>query len=166
MPSAKPHIILIDGESGAGKSTLADTMATALRATVVRVDDAYPGWGGLESGRDAIIEGVLEPLRRGETGGYRAWNWVVSGYGDRVTVPAADIVIIEGCGVSTARSRELADCVIWVTAAQEDRRSRRDIREGGSFREHWNEWDAAVDAHIDRDDPIRTATVIVNNSVG
>ena len=64
-------LVLLDGPSGAGKSTLAD----ALRAewpgaapVLVRLDDVYPGWHGLERAGDALARTLVRRRRRGEIG--------------------------------------------------------------------------------------------------
>ena len=58
-------VILIDGPSGAGKSTLADRLIAAwptdAAPQLVRLDDVYPGWGGLDRRRGAA---ALRPVGR------------------------------------------------------------------------------------------------------
>ena len=65
-------IILIDGPSGAGKSSLADRLLAvwpaAGRPRLVRMDDLYPGWDGLDAGSEAVGRDLLEPLRVSGTG--------------------------------------------------------------------------------------------------
>ena len=90
MPSKTPHIILIDGQSGVGKTTLSLTMADALGATVIHLDDVYPGWGGLVAGRDAVIDGVLRNVVDGRAGRVRRWDWEHSAPGIDVIVPGLE----------------------------------------------------------------------------
>jgi len=161
VPSPNPHIILIDGKSGAGKTRLSVCMAEALGATLVHLDDAYPGWGGLAHGRDAVIETALTPLAGGLPGRYRAWDWEQDTEGNIIEVAPADVVVIEGCGVSTPESRELASTVLWVECDDAVRLARLDDRDGSKFDEYSEAWDAQVDAHIAQNNPIATATVIV-----
>ncbi len=161
MPSDNPHIILIDGKSGVGKSSLARTMAESLGATVVHLDDAYPGWGGLEGGRDAIIHSVLAPVAAGLMGRFRSWDWERDIAGAIVEVEPADIVVFEGCGISTAKSRELASTVLWVECPESDRLARLRQRDGGEYDQHFLAWDTQVDAHIAANAPVTTANVVV-----
>lgn len=163
MPSNKPHIILIDGHSGAGKSTLANLMVGQLGATVVHLDDSYPGWAGLAEGRDAIIANVLVPLAEGRAGAFRRWDWSASAAAETVTVEPADIVIIEGCGISTSTSRELADVSLWLDADEETRRERLKLRDGDDFAEHIAEWERQVAGHIATNNPEGAATVIIRS---
>ena len=166
MPSAKPHIILIDGKSGVGKTRLATIMAAATGATLVHLDDVYPGWVGLAAGRDDIIESVLVPLSQGQSGGYVSWDWVNDQPGQRVSVEPANVVIVEGCGISTAESRALADTVVWVDCPDPVRADRLHSRDGKRFDDYVAEWDAQVAAHIDDNHPDTTASVVVRTTTG
>lgn len=162
MPSnPAPHIILIDGHSGAGKTTLAVHMAASLGATIVHLDDVYPGWGGLVEGRDRVVADVLRPLRSGTAGSVQTWNWESDAPGDTLTVSPAPIVIVEGCGISTAESRKLADAVVWVEAPRELRRERVTKRDGSGATELHDSWERDVETHIAEHNPIQTANVVV-----
>lgn len=161
VQSPKPHIVLIDGRSGVGKTHLAVRIADALDATLVHLDAAYHGWGGMEAGRDAMIDTVLTPLAAGLPGQYCAWDWERDIAGDIVDVPSAAVVVIEGCGVSTPRSRELASTVLWVECDETLRLRRLFGRDRGEFNHFYEAWDAQVNDHIAHNDPITTATVIV-----
>lgn len=163
MPSdARRHIILIDGQAGAGKTTLANEIAEALDATVIHLDDVYPGWGGLVAGRDHVITDALRPLSEGQSGQIRLWDWHNDALAGMQTIRPAATIVIEGCGISTDESRLLADVVLWVDASRETRMSRIVERDGvGSLELHAG-WDSLVDQHIADNDPIATATVIVS----
>lgn len=161
--SNQPHVILIDGRSGVGKTTLAMTMADALGASVVHLDDVYPGWGGLVAGRDAVIDGVLVALRHARTARIRRWDWEHGVPGFDVIVPASEIVILEGCGISTERSREMADVSIWVECDESTRRERQAQRDGDAFDAYLDLWESQVNDHIASDNPIDAATVVVTS---
>lgn len=162
MQSAKPHIILIDGKSGVGKSTLAAVIASELNARLVHLDAVYPGWGGLERGRDDVIRDVILPLSRGEAGHMVTWEWATGSAGDSLAVEPADVVVVEGCGISTPESRALASTVLWVECDEASRQSRRTFRDGSQFDSEIAVWDEQVEKHIANNDPIATATVIVH----
>ena len=166
MPSAKPHIILIDGKSGAGKTRLANIMSSATGAAVVHLDDVYPGWNGLAAGRNHVIESVLVPLSQGQSGGYVSWDWADHQPGKRVSVEPASMVIVEGCGISTPDSRALADTVVWVDCPDPVRAKRLRSRDGKRFDDYVAEWDAQVAAHIDDNHPDTTASVVVRTTTG
>jgi uridine kinase len=161
VPSPKPHIILIDGRSGVGKTHLAVRIADALGATVIHLDDAYHGWGGLAAGRNAMIETVLTPLALGLPGRFRAWDWGRDIPGEIVDVLPAGMVVIEGCGASTPQSRKLASTVLWVECDENVRMARLFGRDSGNFKDFYDAWDAQVNEHIAHNEPITTATVVV-----
>jgi uridine kinase len=161
VPSPKPHIILIDGKSGVGKTHIAVHIARALDATLVHLDDGYHGWGGLSSGRDAMIDTVLTPLAQGRPGRFRAWDWGRDIPGEIVDVHPAGMVVIEGCGASTPQSRKLASTVLWVECDENVRMARLFGRDSGDFKDFYDAWDAQVNEHIAHNEPITTATVVV-----
>jgi uridine kinase len=157
----RPHIILIDGKSGVGKTGLAVRMATALDATLVHLDDVYPGWGGLVAGRDAAIENLVIPLAEGLPGRYQAWDWERDSAGAVIEIAPSDVVVIEGCGMSTPQSRKLASTVVWVECDEKARLARLLDRDSNQFDDFSGAWDKQVDDHIAQNDPMRTATVVV-----
>ena len=161
MPSAKPQIVLIDGKSGAGKTRLANVMAAMIGASVVHLDDVYPGWAGLAAGRDHVIESVLVPLSQGRAGGYVSWDWAGNRPGESVSVAPANVLIVEGCGISTPASRALADTVIWVDCPDAVRVDRLAARDGDRFSRHFAGWERQVASHIAENSPDTTANVVV-----
>lgn len=162
MPSEDSvHIILIDGHSGAGKTTLANEMADSTGATVVHLDDVYPGWGGLAEGRNRVLYDVIRPLREGHAGHLTTWDWVRHAPSGARTIDPTEMVIVEGCGISTPESRRLADTVVWVDAPTEVRLARVTQRDGLAILDHLEAWERDVETHILENDPIATATVVV-----
>lgn len=162
MPSSRPHLILIDGRSGVGKTSLADRIASALGATTVHLDDFYPGWDGLAAGRDAVIAEILRPLHDGRAGRSARWDWAMNARGEDFRVAPAEVVIIEGCGISTPESRALADTVMWVECPDVVRLQRLRARDGSRFAAELPRWDRQVDTHMTVNRPRDTATVVVS----
>ncbi len=159
MPDVQ--LVLIDGRSGAGKTDLANRLGELWGAPVVHLDDAYPGWDGLEAGRDAIIAGVVVPLSQGRAGEYRRWNWPENDYGDVVSVPVAPIVIIEGCGIACRATAEIADLILWVECADDIRRMRAVERDGSTTAENFDRWAAQELAVMNREFPQALADEII-----
>lgn len=157
-------MILIDGESGVGKSHLAKQIVAELGGVLIQLDDIYPGWVGLSAGREHAIDSVLIPLTEGRSGRYTAWDWAHSAPGEVVDVAPTDVVIIEGCGISTEKSRRFANATVWVECEEGERRARLAQRDGDRFAEHLELWDAQVHAHMSENKPRENSTVVVNTS--
>lgn len=139
-------IVAVDGPAGSGKTTLADALAQRLDAPVVHMDDLYPGWDGLAEGSDRLAEQVLMPLAAGRPARYRRYDWYRASYAQWVEVPAAPILIIEGCGSGSARGASALALLIWVDAPTEVRKARAFERDGDGFRPHWDQWAQQEDA--------------------
>lgn len=139
-------------------------MSVMTGATVVHLDDVYPGWNGLAAGRDHVIESILVPLSQGRSGGYVSWDWANDCPAGNVSVAPANIVIVEGCGISTPVSRTLADTVLWVDCPDPVRVERLRERDGERFAKHLAGWEDQVMAHITDNSPDTTASVVVRTT--
>ena len=92
------RLVAIDGPSGAGKTTLARDVAAVLAAPTIHMDDLYPGWDGLRAAVGLAQDWVVGHLRAGAPARYRRWDWVGGAYAEWVQLPAAEVVLLEGCG--------------------------------------------------------------------
>lgn len=146
-------ILLIDGRSGSGKSELATGLADV--AQVVRLDDIYPGWDGLERASD-LVPRIIAGRR------YRRWDWATAAYAEWIELDPGPVVI-EGCGALTRASRALADYALWVEHPAADRKRRALAREP-DFEPHWLSWAAQEDEHIARENPQLLANETVDGS--
>lgn len=140
--TASPTIIAIDGPSGSGKTTLADAVAQDLGAPLVHMDDIYPGWDGLAAAVDLVTDQVLVPLARGERAAYKVWDWERGDWGRSAVVPAAEVLVLEGCGSSVGRAGDYAALRVWVDADAQVRHQRGIERDGETFEPHWESWAA------------------------
>ena len=104
--AAKPVICAIDGKCGAGKTSLARMLASVFDASVIHMDDFYvpfrertpaftsvPGWN-VDLPR--FREEVLVPLAQHRAFSYRHYDPRSDSFTAEVSVPAADVYIIEG----------------------------------------------------------------------
>ena len=155
--SATP-IILIDGRSGSGKTELGRAVAAALDAQLVRLDDLYPGWGGLEAGSLAVARDVLGRRR------WRRWDWARSAFAEQHGVDPGRPLIVEGSGSLSRASRELATLGVWVELDEATRVSRALARDGDVYAPHWDEWAAQEQRFFDRERPDRLADIRVDGS--
>ncbi|QEO15778.1 ATP-binding protein [Agromyces intestinalis] len=143
---ADASVIAIDGPSGVGKSSLATALAAAWPAPtrVLRLDDIYPGWHGLDRGARAAKVGVFDPLAAGRVGHRPVWDWTTSRSGGSVAErPRRGRTIVEGCGAFAAVAGRRDGVVrIWLEAPDDVRRDRALRRDAGGFDPYWPMWDA------------------------
>ncbi|WP_349862715.1 ATP-binding protein [Leifsonia sp. WHRI 6310E] len=156
-------VVLIDGPSGAGKSSLADDLLSAWPAEgtprLVRMDDLYPGWDGLDAGSTALGRELLEPLRRTGSGRWRRWDWAQDRPADWVEVHGREPVIVEGCGTLARANVAAADLALWLDADDTLRKRRALDRDGATFAQNWDRWQAEFDAYLLRERPRAAASL-------
>jgi uridine kinase len=164
------RLVAVDGPAGSGKTTFATRLAGALRdraATVIEmhIDDLLEGWGGLSGYWPRLESGVLAPLRRGEPGAYRPYDWVEGRFFDSwQPVPVPDVLIIEG--VTSGRAELGADLtlLVWVEAPEGLRLSRGVERDGEALYGHWVRWMAEEGAHFAENDTRNRADLRIDGA--
>ncbi len=164
-PSAgRCRVVAVDGPSGAGKTTLADALGHELGAQVVHVDDLIPGWDGLTAGPGIVARDILQPLTRGEDGGYLRYDWVEGRYAEWQPVPQADHLVLDGCGSGARAIAVHLALLVWVDADREVRFERGIARDGETFRPHWTAWEQASQTMFAAEDTAARADVRVTGS--
>jgi uridine kinase len=160
---ARSVVLLLDGPSGAGKSTLADALRAAwpgvVAPTLVRLDDIYPGWGGLDAAIEHIGAHLLRPRRAGKSAAWRRHDWRADAPAEWNPVDPARPLIIEGCGALARAHTGLSDVRVWLDADDDIRKKRALIRDGGGFEEHWDQWQRDWELYRQREQPEREATL-------
>lgn len=161
-----PPVVLIDGPSGAGKSSLADLLVSDWPGDetprLVRMDDLYPGWGGLDAGSAAVRHDLLLPLRASGTGRWRAWDWAADAPAGWHTVDGSAPLIVEGCGTLAGGNVPLADLALWLDADDALRKERALARDGLSFATHWDQWQRDFDGYVERERPRDNASLVLD----
>jgi cytidylate kinase len=157
-------VVAVDGPSGSGKSTLAAALAEELRAPVVRMDHIYPGWDGLAQAVPLVTTEVLEPLRQGQPGAYRRWDWMRSRWGRTVEVPVTPRLVLEGVGCCVRPAGDFATVCVWVEAVRHVRFARGIARDGEAYRPHWERWAAQEDVLYAADGTRERADVVLDTS--
>lgn len=149
-PSSTPHgqparLLLIDGPSGSGKSTLADELHASLSDTgaiLIRMDEIYPGWSGLDEATTILARDVLAHWRHGEPAGHALWDWRADARAGWRDIPPRHPLIVEGCGAASGWVDDPATVLLWVEASDDTRKRRALERDAGTFDAHWEMWDA------------------------
>ncbi|GAA1443594.1 ATP-binding protein [Leifsonia poae] len=165
-PGRPAPVVLIDGPSGAGKSSLADRIVAEwpgdVAPVLVRMDDLYPGWGGLAAAAGALGAELLGPLRRTGRGRWRRWDWAADRPAEWHEVDGVRPLIVEGCGTLTAGNAADADLCIWLDADDTLRKERALARDGLAFETHWDEWQHDFEAYLEREQPRHNADLILD----
>lgn len=144
------RLLAIDGPSGSGKSTLADALVRSWPgAALVRLDDVYPGWHGLDRGASRVAVAVVAPWVRGEPARVPSWNWAEDVPGPAAAIAPGRDLLIEGCGAFDAIAGVPA-FRIWVQAGDDERKRAALARDRGAFDPYWDMWDAQWRRHVAR----------------
>ena len=151
-------VLLIDGRSGSGKTELAEAICAVWpEAQLVRLDDLYPGWDGLETGSRYVTDFVLDgPLRR-----WQRWDWHTNERAEWHDIDPTRPIIVEGVGALSRANRERADYGIWVETDDATRKQRALDRDGDLYDGHWDQWAVQEEKFIAREHPARLADSIV-----
>jgi uridine kinase len=153
------RLVCVDGPAGSGKTTLARRLADLLEArgrstAVVHMDDLYQGWTGLSAAERRVEEWLLAPLAAGREAVYRRYDWQEGGYAEPHTVPAVDVLILEGVGSGCAGHADRTTLLVWVEAPAELRLRRGLERDGPALQDHWRRW-MVVEADFHEQDRTR-----------
>lgn len=168
--SAHPLIIGIDGRSGSGKTVLSTVLAENLseyyEVTVLRLEDLYRGWNGLQEGIELFSQEVLPKLAAGETATYQTWDWHSTdasdgALGSTVSTEPTEVILCEGVGVGVRANRELLDVLIWLRVPDEVRYDRAMGRDGASYIEQWDNWAAQERQMLDTDQIYDAADLVL-----
>ncbi len=135
-------IVAIDGPSGSGKSTFATRLAAASGAGLLRLEDLYPGWDGLDEGAARLVADVLAPLARGEQPTVRRWDWYAMRELDRESIAVMPLTIVEGVGTGSMAAAEFTSLLLWLEADADERYARAIARDGELYVDHWDRWAA------------------------
>jgi uridine kinase len=155
-------VVAIDGHGGAGKTTIAGTLASALRAAVVHMDDFFVDMTpeqarsidprlGVEQYYDwpRLRAEALEPLRERRAARFVSCPWRSlddTSPSALATVEPDDLVLLEGVYAAGPKLADLVDARVLVETPVRERELR--LRERIS-EESWDEvWLAAERAYF------------------
>jgi uridine kinase len=151
-------IVLVDGRSGSGKTELATELAARLDAQLVRLDDVYPGWDGLESASERVRSDILLGRR------WQRWDWATNAAAEWHELDPERPLIVEGSGALSRANREHATLGIWVELDEPTRKARALARDGALYEPHWDRWAAQEQRFVDRERPDALAEIRVDGS--
>lgn len=178
VPSTGLAVLAIDGHGGGGKSTLASRLTETSRkagrpSAVVATDDV--AWHhSMFDWSQALIEGVLDPVRTGRGVRFRPPGWVERDRPGAIEVPAGTrLLVVEGTGAGRTELIEVTDALIWVDSdpvAARERGLARDLASGVNGTEaseverFWDAWMAEEIVFMDRHRAWERADAIVSGT--
>ena len=167
-------MVAIDGPSGSGKSTLSATLHRSLPGSqLVDIEHFYSDIGvdppdGLspheayEQHVDwrALDAQVLRPLRRGEPGRYRLYDWIAERRQDWVQVQAEGIVLVDGIYSMRPELTDAYDLTVYVETPPRERTARLAKRPDNPV---WvDRWAVGFDWYMDRMRVKERADVVIS----
>lgn len=163
------RLAAIDGPSGAGKSTWADALVATLRdrghdTGLVRADE-FATWDDPVSWWPRLVDGVLEPLRRGEPGRYRrtAWTGGLPHPGAWVELPVPEILVLEGVSTGRRSLTPWLSVLFWAELPDPALRLERAVtRDGAGSRNALLRWQRFEQGWFAVDDTRERAVLRVN----
>jgi uridine kinase len=166
------RLVAVDGPSGAGKSVFAGRLAAALaghldpgKPPVVHTDDLLDGWADQFTFWPRLDWWVLDPLRHGQPGRYRRYNWVRQRFTARwITVPPAPVVIIEGVSSARAAIAPELSMAVFVTAPPALRQARTTERDGPAVQPYLETWRVGERAYFAADRTAERANLLVDGA--
>ncbi|WP_200264277.1 hypothetical protein [Streptomyces sp. HSG2] len=154
-PTCGPvRLIGVDGHAGSGKSTFTRLLAERLGGPPVLCLDDIADHDRLFDWTDRLSRRVLEPLARGETAVYSAYDWASRRFGPPRELPPAPVVLIEGVGAGRRALRPLLAASLWMDLSASQAWARGRARDGDAQREFWDRWEPAEREHF-AEDPSR-----------
>jgi len=168
----RTRLVAVDGPSGAGKTQFADRLAAAIRAAgrsvaTVHTDVLLDGWDDQLTFWPRLEAQVLGPLREGRPAGYHPYDWHAGRFGaDRIDVPPADVVILDGVSTARTRIRPELTVAVFVTAPAETALARALARDGPRFEPYLRRWQAVERRHFAEDATAAHADLVVDGAAG
>ncbi|HEX5595757.1 MAG TPA: hypothetical protein VFX61_07025 [Micromonosporaceae bacterium] len=171
----RTRLVAVDGPSGAGKTSFAARLAVALAAAtppvpdssvpVVRTDDLLDGWADQFTFWPRLDEWVLAPLRAGQPGRYRRYDWGRGRFTPHwIPVPPAPVLILEGVSSARRMIRPELTMAVFVTAPAALRQARALARDGSALLPYLEEWWRREEVHFAADATRKQAELVVNGA--
>ena len=140
--------------------------AHARQVHLVHMDNLYDGWAGLEVGMGTLASAVVAPLRRGEPGRYRRYDWHRGVFAEERVVAPCDVLVVEGVGSGGSAHHDAVTCLVWVETPADIRLERGLARDGADQHRHWSGWQRQEAAMFARERTRQRADVVVDGSSG
>lgn len=172
------RLVCVDGPAGSGKTTLAAALNRAFRdalrspgapadrahVRMIHMDNVYDGWEGLEAGMGTVAASVVAPLRAGEPGRYRRYDWHRGRFAEERVVAPCEVLIIEGVGAGASAYDDAVTCLVWLDTPPDVRLERWLDRDGEQMTARVRAWRAQEDAMFARERTRERADFVVDGT--
>ena len=158
----RPVVIAIDGPSCAGKSILATALGLRSGGSVLEGDDFYrntlPRLGETQretTSDSAVVDTVIDwerlraeallPLWAGQSATFQPYDWIADDgrLAPPKTIPAADVIIVEGVYAARPELADLVDVAVYLGVDPEVRAARYAERtDDPDWRRFWDRGEA------------------------
>jgi uridine kinase len=128
------------------------------------MDNVFAGWAGLEQGMATVADGVVSPLRCGQVGRYRRYDWHRGTFAEEREIAPCEVLVVEGVGSGQAVYADAITCLVWVDTPADVRLRRGLDRDGEEMRAHWLAWRKQEDAMFARQRTRERADVVVDGT--
>ena len=144
------RVVCIDGPAGAGKTTLSEVLLEQFpQALLIHMDDLYDGWVDALDSRltQRLVDSIITPLTTGAPLQIQTYDWHEERFGETVTLPYSDVVIIEGVGAAQTSLREIASVTVWVDVDEHIGKERVLRRDGDAVAPFIDDWQRQEKSH-------------------
>lgn len=91
---------------------------------------------------------LVGPLASGHTGRYHRYDWHAGRFAEWVSVPATELLVIEGVGAGHPNIASRRATLVWIDADPDLCLARGIARDGEGMRDHWLDWKVREAAYI------------------
>lgn len=161
--------ISIDGPAGSGKTTLARRISENYeggQVLSIHMDDLYNGWEDALTSQltRTLLNQILTPATQGKPLGFRKYDWLSNSFGDLVSHPAPDLLILEGVGSGQRVTRAFTDELIWIDIDSEVGLQRVLRRDGDYLETEMRIWQIREQEHFKSENTRDCATIRVDGN--
>lgn len=156
------RLVAVDGPGGAGKSIFAQRLATALGGAPIVATDDFASWENPTNWWPRLEAEVLEPLARGKTARYQAYDWDQHRLRAWREVRPAEVVVFEGVGAARRAVADRLAYSVWIETPASRRLERGLERDGEAMRGQWGDWMASEDRFFEADAVRDRADLVVD----
>jgi len=161
--------ISIDGPAGSGKTTLARRISEHYeggQVLTIHMDDLYNDWEDALTSQlsRTLVNQILTPATQGKPLGFRKYDWLSKSFGDFISHPAPNLLILEGVGSGQKATRAFTDELIWIDIDSEVGLQRVLRRDGDYLETDMRIWQIREGEHFKSENTRDCATIRVDGN--